>query len=104
MTRIDLTALSIEELWALHEEITAVLPGRLSVEIQKLEKQLDELGRKFRGSSARQRRPHRKVDPRFRNPEPPHQIWSGRGPQPGWVTKWIAADKSLEDLRIGSRR
>jgi len=65
MTRIDLTALSIEELWALHEEIAAVLPGRLSVEKQKLEKRLDELGRKFGGSSARQRRSYQEFIPSF---------------------------------------
>jgi len=100
MTRIDLTALSIEELWALHEEIAAVLPGRLSVEKQKLEKRLDELGRKFGGSSARQRRSYPRVHPKFRNPKPPHQTWSGRGYQPRWVRELLAAGKSLDDLRI----
>ena len=100
MTRIDLTALSIEELWALHEEIAAGLSTRLNAEKLKLERRLEELGHKSEEPSARLRRPYPKVHPKFRNPQPPHETWSGRGRQPGWVTEMIEAGKSLDDLRI----
>ncbi len=56
MTRIDLTALSIEELWALHEEIAAVLAGRISAEKQKLEKRLE--GKPVYGRAGHRKRGH----------------------------------------------
>src|SRR5437660_12270914 len=39
------------------------------------------------------RRPYAKVHPKFRNPGPPHQTWSGRGHQPRWVRELLAAGK-----------
>ena len=104
MTHIDLTALSIEELWALHEEIAAFLAKKMNAEKLKLEEKLDKLGRKFEESSAPQRRPYPKVHPKFRNPQPPHEMWSGRGMQPRWVTEMIDAGKSLDDLRIRKQK
>ena len=97
MTRIDLVSLSIDELWALHEEIASVLSTKINAKKLKLEKRLEELGHE---PSARQRRPYPKVHPRYRNPQPPHETWSGRGRQPRWVTEMIDAGKSLDDLRI----
>ena len=95
----NLESLSIDELWALHQEIASVLSTKLNAEKRKLEKRLDELGRKFEENSAPQRRPYPKV-PKFRNPEPPHETWSGRGRQPRWVTKLLRAGRSVEDFRI----
>jgi DNA-binding protein H-NS len=100
MTRIDLVSLSIDELWALHEEIASVLSTKINAKKLKLERRLEELGHKFEEPSARQRRPYPKVHPKYRNPQPPHETWSGRGRQPRWVTEMIDAGKSLDDLRI----
>ena len=100
MTRIDLISLSIDELWALHEKIASVLSTKINAKKLKLERRLEELGHKFEEPSARQRRPYPKVHPKYRNPQPPHETWSGRGRQPRWVTEMIDAGKSLDDLRI----
>jgi DNA-binding protein H-NS len=99
MTTINLKTKSIEELWALHEEIASILTAKMEAEKVKLAKRLDQIEKK---SSNRppERRPYPKVYPRFRNPDPPHQTWSGRGLQPGWVRILLARGKSLEDLRI----
>ena len=97
MKRVDLNGKSIEELWALHEEIASILTAKLQAEKLKLEKRLDQIQRKASDSS---RRPYPKVYPRFRNPYPPHQTWSGRGLQPGWLRILLARGKSLDDLRI----
>ena len=97
---IDLQSMSTNELWALHEEIASILSTKLNAEKLKLEKRLEELGHKFEEPSARPRRPYPKVHPKFRNPQPPHETWSGRGRQPRWVTEMIDAGKSLDDLRI----
>ena len=99
MTKIDLKSKSIQELWALHEEIASILTAKMEVEKLKLDKRLDQIEKK---SSNRppERRPYPTVYPRFRNSDPPHQTWSGRGLQPGWVRMLVAKGKSLDDLRI----
>jgi DNA-binding protein H-NS len=104
MKDIDFQSMSIEELWALHEKIASILSTKMQAEKGKLEKRLNELLGTFeRASNQAQQRPYPKVNPKFRNPEPPHQTWSGRGRQPRWVSEMLEAGKSLDDLRISKK-
>jgi DNA-binding protein H-NS len=98
MKNIDLNAKSIEELWALHEEIASILSAKMETEKLKLEKRLEQIEAKT--SDGAPRRQYPKVYPRFRNPDPPHQTWSGRGLQPHWMRKLLAEGKTVDDLRI----
>jgi DNA-binding protein H-NS len=101
MKGIDLESMPLDELWALHETICSVLARKLEAEKRSLERRLNELSRV--GKDANEipvRRPYPKVLPKFQNPKPPHQTWSGRGRQPRWVSKMLDAGKSLDDLRI----
>jgi len=52
--------------------------------MQKLQKRLDEGGRKFGGALADipQRRPYPKVEPKFQGPDHPSMTWTGRGKNP----------------------
>jgi DNA-binding protein H-NS len=102
MEGIDLKSMPLDELWALHETICAVLARKLEAEKRSLEQRLNELRRPFKKASTRppERRPYPMVHPKFRNPEPPHQTWSGRGHQPRWVRKLLATGKTIDDLRI----
>jgi DNA-binding protein H-NS len=102
MEGIDLKSMPLDELWALHETICAILARKLEAEKRSLEQRLNELRRPFEKASneTSERRPYPKVHPKFRNPKPPHQTWSGRGRQPRWVSKMLEAGKSLDDLRI----
>jgi DNA-binding protein H-NS len=103
MKDIDFQPMSIEELWALHEKIASILSAKMQAEKGKLEERLNELLGTFeRASNQAQQRPP-KVNPKFRNPEPPHQTWSGRGRQPRWVSEMLEAGKSLDDLRISKK-
>ncbi len=36
----------------------------------------------------------------FANPADNTQTWTGRGRKPQWVIEWLAAGKSLDDLRF----
>jgi len=47
MTRISFEAMSLDDLWNLHERVVSILEKRLDHERQKREHQLKELGRKF---------------------------------------------------------
>jgi DNA-binding protein H-NS len=93
----DLNDRSIEELWALHEEIASILIAKMEAEKLKLEKRLDQLGPKIVHDF---RRPYPEVRPKFRNPSPPHQTWAGRGKQPHWIRKLLASGKTIDDFRI----
>ena len=97
MKNSDLNSMSIEELWALHEEIASILAAKMEAEKLKLEKRLDQLGAR---GVLHLRRPYPQVQPKFRNPNPPHQTWSGRGKQPYWVRELLAEGNHLDDLRI----
>jgi DNA-binding protein H-NS len=99
MTRVDLNSISIDELWALHEEVSSILITKMRAEKLKLENWLKRLGSKI-SKEVRERRPYPKAHPRFRNPDPPHQTWSGRGKQPLWISKLLAQGTILDDLRI----
>ena len=99
MKKIDLNAKSIEELWALHEEIASILFAKMEAEKLKLEKRLKQIEGKT-SDEIPGRRPYPKVHPRFRNPDPPHQTWSGRGLQPHWMRRLLAEGKTVDDLRI----
>ncbi len=96
MKGIDLRSMSLDELWTLHETVRSIQTRKVEAEKRELEKRLDELGRHtFRKASneALRRRPYPKVYPKFRNPKPPHETWSGRGKQPRWLSEWLAAGK-----------
>jgi DNA-binding protein H-NS len=99
MKKNDLKSKSIEELWALHAEPTTILSARINDEKLRLEKLIDKLSL----ISARQRRPYPKVYPKFRNPDPPYQTWSGRGIKPLWMRKLLPAGKIPDDLRISGQ-
>ena len=104
MKAIDLESMPLDELWALHETICSVLARKLKAEKRSHEQRLNELRRTFRKASNETplRRPYPKVFPKFRNPKPPHQTWSGRGRQPRWVREMRAAGKTMDDLRIST--
>ena len=98
----EIERMSLDDLWDLHQRIIDVLDRKLEIEKRKLQDQLDELGRKFGGTpeDMPQRRPYPKVKPKFRNPNRPYETWSGRGKQPRWLVKLLAAGKQLDDFRI----
>ena len=97
-----LAKMSLDQLWHLHEQIIHLLDRKLQQEAGKLQRRLDELGRKFGGApdDIPQRRPYPKVKPKFRNPEDPSETWSGRGKQPRWISELLVSGRNLEEFRI----
>jgi len=103
MSLHDLKLMSVDELWALHMEISATLTRRISEEKRLLEQRLRRLewgglGRDVR----RERRPYPRVLPKYRNPDKPSETWAGRGKQPRWLTAKLRAGKQLDEFRIQS--
>lgn len=93
--------MSVDELWALHEEIAVVLTRRISAEKKQLEQRLRQLrSGELKGNVRRERRPYPRVFPKYRNPDNPSETWAGRGKQPRWLTAKLRTGKQIDDFRI----
>lgn len=97
----DLRSMSVDELWTLHEEISAILAKRLAEEKAALEERLRQLNpERVPGTFQRAKRPYPQVLPKFRNPARPGETWSGRGKQPRWLTAQLRSGKKINDFLI----
>lgn len=97
----DLELMSVDELWALHMEIGAVLTRRIFAEKKQIDQRLRQLGSGvFEGNVRRERRPYPRVLPKYRNPDKPSETWAGRGKRPRWLTAKLRSGKKLDDFRI----
>ena len=109
--KTELETISLDELWALHEEITRILSIRIRAEKVELEKRLDVL-RGGVGSAEDQitlspegktRRKYPRVLPKYRNPQAPSETWSGRGKRPRWLVAAMKLGHKIEEFRIVER-
>ena len=113
LSKYHLTSLSVDELWALHEQVGAILSERISSEKRELEERLAKLNgslnadrakNKNENSSPSERRAVRRsyppVVPKFRNPSDPSETWAGRGKQPRWMVAQLKAGKKMDDFLI----
>jgi DNA-binding protein H-NS len=103
MKRSDVEILSTEELWVLHQKVTATLKAKIIAENKVLEDRLSQLIGRFRveqTSETTERRSYPTVFPKFRNPEQPSETWAGRGKQPRWLTAQLKSGKQIDDFRI----
>jgi len=87
---VELSSMSIDQLWSLHEEITRLLSEKIKAQKAELELRLAVVLRQH-------------VEPKFRNPKNPSQTWSGLGRRPHWLHEELRAGRDLEDFLIGLR-
>src|SRR5438874_12457654 len=96
--KFDWESMSLNDLWSLHEKISAFLAARIKTEKDELDKRLAVLsgGKRLVKQGDAQpvdRKPRRRypqVLPKYRNPQT-SETWSGRGKRPLWL---VAAMKS----------
>lgn len=101
MNMNDLRSMSVDELWSLHEKVSATLTRRITAEKLRLEERLQTIGAVDKlARSGRERRPYPPVRPKYRNPKNPAQTWSGRGKLPRWLSPQLRAGRKLEDFLI----
>ena len=102
MKLTDFELMSIDELWALHQEIDLVLMRRISAEKNQLDRRLRILEFRYlwRKGGAKKGRPYPRVPPKYQNPDKPSETWAGRGKQPRWVTAQLRSGKKLEEFQI----
>ena len=113
MEKLDLEAMTLDDLWTLHEQISSVLSERIIAEKRQLENRLLQLnhGKEVQGSvmlelksdnanRERTRREYPRVFPKYQNPAVPTETWSGRGKRPRWLVSALKAGGTVEDFRI----
>jgi DNA-binding protein H-NS len=103
MKRSEIELLSTEELWVLHQKVTATLKAKIIAENKVLEDRLLQLSGRLRlaqTSKTPERRSYPTVFPKFRNPEQPSETWTGRGKKPRWLTAQLESGKQINDFRI----
>jgi DNA-binding protein H-NS len=107
-TKIELKSMSLDDLWSLHEEISAILSARIKAEKHELEKRLAVLSGGMAGfresdhSSFQDGKPRRKyprVLPKYRNPKT-SETWSGRGKRARWLVAAMKSGRKMEEFRI----
>ena len=111
MEKLDLEAMPLDDLWALHEKLSRFLTERMIAEKQQLEARLQSLKRvdKAHGSTElksmgvkreNRRRKYPRVLPKFQNPKAPFETWAGRGRQPRWLISALNEGGKIEDFEI----
>jgi DNA-binding protein H-NS len=109
--KINFDAMSIDEMWQLHEKIIEILSSRLAAEKRELEKRLAQLRQEkdmprleFQDQQAKEpakgRRRYPRVFPRYRNPDDASETWSGRGKRPRWLAAALTTGRKIEDFKI----
>jgi DNA-binding protein H-NS len=108
--KIELESMSLDDLWSLHERISAVLSARIRAEKHELEKRLAVLdggtdiisqsGASRSLQSGKERRKYPRVLPKYRNPQT-SETWSGRGKRPLWLVAAMKSGHKIEEFRIG---
>lgn len=103
---MDLSKYSSEELRQLRSDIDAELKTRRREDARLAQSELKSVAEKYGfslnelvGATA----PKASGKPstvRFRHPEDPGKVWSGRGRKPVWVKEWEHTGRSLEKLRV----
>ncbi len=99
MQNRDLESMTVDELWDLHQEVTAQLTRKIKAEKARLDERLQELG-PLGDHLAHERRPYPRVLPKYRNPNNPSETWAGRGKQPRWVRALLRSGKKMDDFLI----
>jgi len=108
--KFNLSSLSMDELWALHEEVGNILSEKITNEKRELEERLAKLNSGMMAKMNRPdpqaaerrsvRRKYPPVLPKFQNPSDPSETWAGRGKQPRWLVLQLKAGKKMNDFLI----
>lgn len=106
VNKIDLSALSLEELKQLQNDVAVALHNfekrKKSEAKAALEATAREYGFKIEDllGGDKGAKSKAKVAPKYAHPENPELTWTGRGRKPKWVEAALANGKALSDLAI----
>lgn len=104
---MDLSGLSVKDLYALQEQVKQALKEREHQEQNKAREQILAIAQNagislkdLLGNARVKSGAVKKVAVRYRNPNDASLQWTGRGRQPKWVQEWLASGKTLDALHV----
>jgi DNA-binding protein H-NS len=95
----EIQALPFDELRTLHREIGALIAQRRHEALEQLKQQIAVLGFSPEDLAAPKTR-RGKVGAKYRDPEDPQNIWSGRGKPPRWMQELLDQGHAKEEFAI----
>jgi DNA-binding protein H-NS len=100
----DLKSMSVEELWSLHELVSAALARKIKARTAKLDLRLRRLGAVSHNGNKISHAPrfYPQVYPKYRNPAEPSETWAGRGKKPRWLSAQLELGKQIHDFLIAA--
>lgn len=102
---VDLSNYSVDQLQSLiadaQQELEKKRSEARSAKVREIRRLAAEAGLEVDIKGARAMRSSGSaLPPKYRNPVPPNQTWTGRGPRPQWFKDALAKGKSLAELSI----
>ena len=106
MASIKLDTMSLKDLKTLQKDIVRAIDMTEQRQKASAREQVEALAEKLgytlaelaEGKSKAKRSP---TTPKYRHPENPALIWSGRGRKPQWFVEALAAGKTADEMEIG---
>src|ERR1700688_4983098 len=103
MKRAELEQMSVDHLWKLRAQISAILNTKIGEEKKLIEERSIRLRANSRQGSEiheSEGRPYPRVFPKFRHPDDYSQTWAGRGKQPRWLAAQLKSGRRVDEFRI----
>ena len=96
MANKNLASLSVDALFKLRDDVTAVLSSRAG----ELQSQLAKLTGTAPTKRAYTKRKAKKISAKYKGPN--GETWAGRGTKPRWLTAELKKGKKIESFAIGA--
>lgn len=98
----DYKALPFDELRTLYREIGALIAQKRHEALEHLKEQIAVLGFSVDDLVPKKKRGHGSSPAKYRDPDMPNNVWSGRGKHPAWLRDKLEQGHTLNEFVIGS--
>jgi DNA-binding protein H-NS len=96
----DIQSLPFDDLRTLHREIGALIAQRRHEALEQLKQQISVLGFSVDDLAPKKKRGRSPTGPRYRDPNQPDNVWSGRGKPPRWLQERLDQGHDQEEFAI----
>lgn len=96
----DYKNLPFDQLRSLHREIGALIAQRRHEALDQLKEQIALLGFSIDDLAPKRKRASGPVPTRYRDPDAPDNVWSGRGKQPTWLRDKLERGHALDEFAV----
>ena len=97
----DYKTLPFDQLRTLHREIGALIAQRRHEALEQLKQQISVLGFSVDDLAPKKKRGAASTI-RYRDPDSPENIWSGRGKHPAWLKEKLEQGRPLHEFQVAS--